>query len=409
MRSERTEKMGDGDLLLTNVRPNGGSACALRMRAGRIAAIAPSLAPAPGETVIDGGGALLLPGLVEAHTHLDKTLLGMGWYRNEVGPNLIDKIENERRAKRTLGIEPARQSARQVVLSVAKGSTHIRSHVDVDTEGGLAGIEGVLATRQRYRDAVDLQIVAFPQSGLLVRPGTLELLEAALQLAPDIIVGGLDPCVIDRDPRGHLDAIFALADRHGRGVDIHLHEPGELGGFSLELIIERARALGMQDRVIVSHAFCLGMADHAYVARLVEALAAARVHIMTHGAPYRPVPSVKQLHAAGVVVCCGSDGIRDTWGPYGNADMLERAMILGLRNNLRRDDEVELALDVCTTGGARAIGLDAYGLAVGCWADLVLVDAATATDAVVSRPPRRLVVKRGRVVARDGLATITAP
>ncbi len=393
---------------IENIHLADGVPAAISIRDGRIAAIGAPPPPSPGEARIDGGGALALPGLVEAHAHLDKTLLGMKWYRNEVGPSLVDKIENERLQRRALGIDPARQSARQVVLALSKGSTHVRTHVDVDTEIGLSGIEGILATRERFRDEVDMQVVAFPQSGMLVRPGTLELMEAAMRAGADV-VGGLDPCAIDRDPRAHLDAVFALAQKFGAPVDIHLHEPGELGGFSMELVVERTRALGMQGRVVVSHAFCLGMPDAAYVARLVESLAEARVAIMSHGAPYRPVPSVRQLHDAGVVMCCGSDGIRDTWGPYGNADMLERAMIVGLRNNLRRDDEVELALDMVTHGGARAMELEGYGLAVGCHADIVLVDAQAPAEAVAARPPRRLVLKRGRVVARDGKALATAP
>jgi cytosine/adenosine deaminase-related metal-dependent hydrolase len=394
--------------ILEDIRLADGTPAAITIRDGRIAAIGAPPPPMPGEERIDGGGALALPGLVEAHAHLDKTLLGMKWYRNDVGPRLVDKIDNERLQRRVLGIDPARQSARQVVLALSKGSTHIRTHVDVDTEIGLSGIEGILATRERFRDEVDMQVVAFPQSGMLVRPGTLELMEAAMRAGADV-VGGLDPCAIDRDPRAHLDAVFALAQKFGAPVDIHLHEPGELGGFSMELVIERTKALGMQGRVVVSHAFCLGMADAAYVARLVESLAEARVAIMSHGAPYRPVPSVRQLHEAGVVMCCGSDGIRDTWGPYGNADMLERAMIVGLRNNLRRDDEVELALDMVTHGGARAMELEGYGLAAGCHADIVLVDAQAPAEAVAERPPRRLVLKRGRVVARDGKALATAP
>ena len=394
--------------ILEDIRLADGTPAAITIRDGRIAAIGAPPPPMPGEERIDGGGALALPGLVEAHAHLDKTLLGMKWYRNEVGPSLVDKIDNERLQRRVLGIDPARQSARQVVLALSKGSTHIRTHVDVDTEIGLSGIEGILATRERFRDEVDMQVVAFPQSGMLVRPGTLELMEAAMRAGADV-VGGLDPCAIDRDPRAHLDAVFALARKFGAPVDIHLHEPGELGGFSMELVIERTKALGMQGRVVVSHAFCLGMADAAYVARLVESLAEARVAIMSHGAPYRPVPSVRQLHEAGVVMCCGSDGIRDTWGPYGNADMLERAMIVGLRNNLRRDDEVELALDMVTHGGAKAMELEGYGLAAGCHADIVLVDAQAPAEAVAERPPRRLVLKRGRVVARDGKALATAP
>ncbi len=392
-----------GNLHVTNIRPMGGPATSLTIRDGRIALYGEDAPPAM--TVIDGGGAVLVPGLVEAHTHLDKTLLGMPWYHNDVGPRLIDKIDNERAQKRLLGIDPARQSARQAVLSVALGSTHIRSHVDVDTEIGLKAVEGVLETRERYRDAVDIEVVAFPQSGMLIRPGTVELMEEALRLGAQV-VGGLDPSAIDRDPKGHLDVIFGLAERYGRPVDIHLHEPAELGAFSMELIIERTKALGMQGRVTISHAFCLGMTDQDYVASLIEALAEARVHILTTAPASRPVPPVKRLVEAGVVVGAGSDGVRDTWGPYGNADMLERAVFVGLRNNFRRDDEVALALDVCTHGGARMMALEGYGLEPGCKADLVLLDGEALAEAVVSRRKRRLVLKAGRVVAQDGEARI---
>jgi cytosine deaminase len=123
---------------------------------------------------------------------------------------------------------------------------------------------------------------------------------------------------------------------------------------------------------------------------------------MTTATASRPVPAVTQLIRAGVVVCAGSDGIRDTWGPYGNADMLERAMFIGLRNNLRRDDELAMALDIVTTGGAKALGLRDYGLAPGCGGDVVLVAAETAAEAVAQRPGMRTVVKRGRVVAERG-------
>ena len=385
------------DLLVRNVRPLGGEAQDILIRDGGFAADA----ALPGTPVLEGCGWIALPGLVEAHTHLDKTLLGLPWYRNEVGPRLIDRIDNERQVRKALPIDPRQQSARQVLLSVSHGSTCIRSHVDVDTDCGVAGIEGVLATRDTLRRFADIDLVAFPQSGLLVRPGTVALLEQALRLGAET-VGGLDPCAIDRDPKGHLDAVFGLADRFGRGVDIHLHEPGEMGAFSMELIIERTRALGMQGRVVVSHAFCLGMPDESVVAPLVAALAEARIAIMTTASASRPVPAVKRLMREGVVVCAGSDGIRDTWGPYGNADMLERAMLIGLRNNFRRDDELALALAVVTTGGARAIGLDGYGLAPGCVGDLVLVDAETVAEAVAQRPGGRTVIKRGIVVARGG-------
>jgi cytosine/adenosine deaminase-related metal-dependent hydrolase len=393
------------DLTITNVRPMAGPLTSIHIVDGRIASIgAGSNQP---ETV-DGGGAIALAGLVEAHTHLDKTLWGMGWHKHQAGPRLIDKIDNERTLKKTLGIDPARQSARQIVLSVQHGTTHIRSHVDVDTEVGLAGIEGVMATRARYRDLVDLEIVAFPQSGMLVRPGTVALLDRALAMGAEV-VGGLDPCAIDRDPKGHVDQVFALAQKHARPVDIHLHEPGEMGAFSMELILERTVALGMQGKVTISHAFCLGAPDRDLTDPLIDALAEANVAIMTTGPASRPAPPVKRLRERGITVCSGSDGIRDTWGPYGSADMLERAMFIGLRNNFRHDQEVEMALDVCTHGGAKVMGAKDYGLAAGCAADLVLVEGESLTEAVVSHAPRRLVVKRGRVVARDGKAVMDAP
>ena len=397
----------NNNLLLRNVRPMAQAAVDVLIRAGRIAEIGPQLS-APDLESVDGQNAILLPGLIEAHTHLDKSLLGLPWYRNEVGPRLIDKIENERRVKHELGIEPQRQSERQSILSVSKGSTHIRSHVDVDTQDGLKGVEGVMATRDKLKDLIDIELVAFPQSGMLIRPGTVELMDQALQNGVDV-VGGIDPAGMDRDPKGHIDTIFRLAEKHGKPVDIHLHEVGELGAFSMELIIDRTQALGMQNNVTVSHAFCLGMNDKTYVAQLIEQLAKAQVHIMTTGPAARSAPPVKALRAAGVVVCSGSDGIRDTWGPYGQADMLERAMFIGLSNNLRRDDEVEQALDICTHGGAQVMALQDYGLTVGCQADLVLVEGETLAEAVVTHAPRKLVLKRGKIVARDGVCIQAMP
>ena len=260
-----------------------------------------------------------------------------------------------------------------------------------------------------WRGAVIYQI--YPRSfhdsngdGIGDLAGITRRLDHVARLGADA-VGGLDPCAIDRDPKGHLDAIFGLAQRYGKGVDIHLHEMGEMGAFSMELIIERARALGMRGQsVVISHAFCLGMPDTPAVDRLLADLADAEVAIMTTGTPSRPVPPLVRARAAGVVVGAGSDGIRDTWGPYGNADILERAMFLGMRNNLRKDTEVEEALDVCTYGGAAMMGVSDYGLAVGKPADMVLLPGYGPTEAVVSRPRDRIVLKRGVVTARDGAA-----
>jgi cytosine/adenosine deaminase-related metal-dependent hydrolase len=391
------------ELVIRNVRPAGAKPANILIRDGIIAET-DAAEDASGAESLDAEGMFLLPGLVESHTHLDKTLWGMGWLEHTAGPGLIDRIENERRVRRETGIDPERQSVRLAARMLKTGTTHLRSHVDVDTEVGLAGIEGVMAARERLKAVIDVEIVAFPQSGLLVRPGTLELIDRALELGAEV-VGGLDPCAIDRDPKGHLDAVFGLAGKHGRPIDIHLHEPGEMGAFSLDLIIERTHALGMQGKVTVSHAFCLGMPDTAQVDRLIAALAKEGIAIMTTGPSGSPAPPVRKCLDAGVVVSAGSDGVRDSWTPYGNGDMLERAMLVGLRNGFRRDEDIELALDVCTYGGARTLGLENYGLSVGCAADLLLVPGETVAEAVISRPADRTVIKRGRIVARRGELT----
>jgi len=387
-------------LILANIRRDGLAApTSLTIVDGRIAAYGET--PIAGDRVVDGTGCFVIPGLVEAHTHLDKSLLGMAWYVNEVGPRLTDRIENERRQRRILGMDPRIQAARQIEATVAFGTTHLRSHVDIDTEVGLAGVEGVMEACAQYRDTIEIDLVAFPQSGMLVRPGTVELMEQALRLGADV-VGGLDPCLIDRDPKGHLDTIFGMAERFGRPIDIHLHETGTMGAFSTEMIIERTIALGMQGLVTISHAFCLGVPGADYLPGLIEKIASARVHILTTAPASAAAPPARQLIDAGIVVAGGSDGVRDVWSPYGNGDMLERAMFVGLRNNFRRDDEIALALDICTHGGARMRRQEGYGLAVGCRADLVLIRGETLAEAVVSRRPRRLVLKSGRMVGEEG-------
>lgn len=395
------------DILLRNLRPMGGPVVDMRVQDGRITAIAPALAT-DGLPVEDCAGAIGVSGLVEAHTHLDKTLMGMGWYANAVGTDLHSMIDNERTERHRLGLDPHRQSMRHALALVAAGCTHIRTHVDIDTDHGLAMLDGVLATRAALAQEVMIEIVAFPQSGLLVRPGTLELLDHALAQGADL-VGGLDPAGMDRDPKGHLDAVFALAEKHGKGVDIHLHEAGTLGAFSLELIMDRTRALGMQGKVAVSHAFCLGMNDWHATEALIEELAACDIAILTTGAPSREVPQVKRLRAAGVRLGAGCDGVRDTWSPLNRADMIDRARIIAMRNNLRSDTDLAMALDICSTGGAQVMGLQGYGLDVGCAADLTLLAGETLAEAALSDAPRPLVLKSGRITARAGKSMREAP
>jgi cytosine/adenosine deaminase-related metal-dependent hydrolase len=393
--------------VLRRVRPLGEPESDIVIRDGVIAAIGPDAGTSAADAeVIEGDGQLVFPALVDAHTHIDKTLMGMGWHRHDVGPSLLALIENERRVRREEGIDAHQQSMRHARAALATGTTRIRTHVDIDTEIGLTGFEGVMRTREVMAGAVRIQIVAFPQSGMLVRPGTVELLEEALRNGAEVM-GGLDPSAIDRDPARHLDTIFDLATRHDVDLDVHLHEPGELGAFAIELIAERTAALGYQGRVTISHAFALGGVEEGRFDQLCELVVANDIAIMTHGpGGHRMIPNVKTLRARGVRVCTGNDGVRDSWSPLNTPDMLERIYIICYRNGLRRDDDIEEVIRVASEGGAQVMGVDRPGLVVGADADLMLVPGETHVEAVISRPVRSLVMARGKVVARNGEVVI---
>jgi cytosine/adenosine deaminase-related metal-dependent hydrolase len=391
------------DLLLRGGLPWGFDAPAdVLVRDGAIERIEPRVEPGGAET-IDVSGRLVLPGLVDAHCHLDKTLYGGPWVPHSAGDALEDRIANDRRRRGELGIPSVDRIVALLERMVAAGTSHVRSHTDIDPEVGLRGVEAVREAVRRLDGRIGVEQVAFPQHGLLVNPGTAELLEEALKSGVETI-GGIDPAGMDRDPVRHLDVVFGLAARHGARLDLHLHDGGSLGTWELELIADRTRDTGLGGRVTVSHAYGFCQADATTQARLAERLAEAGVTLLTAAVYSFPVPPIKSLRAAGVNVACGHDGICDLWGPYGSGDMLERAMHVAYRNTFRRDEDIELALEAATYGGARALGLDPYGLAPGAPADLVVVPARTPAEAVVTHPPRELVLKGGRVVVR----TLTA-
>ena len=390
------------DTVYRNLRQSDGSSVDLSIAGGCILAIEPAGQAAPAQAeIIEGNGRLLLPALVESHAHLDKTLWGLPWRPHSAGPSLKDLIANERRVLREVKIPSAKRSGALLENCIARGSLHIRSHIDIDPEIGLSHVEALLGLREAYRDVVEMQFVAFPQLGLLIQPGTVELMERALEMGVET-VGGLDPAGIDNDPIRHLETIFDLASKHGRGVDIHLHDVGELGLWQIERIADFTAASGLAGKVMVSHAFCLGMVPTAQIEPLGRRLADLGISLMTTGAADFSVPPVAFLKALGVNICCGSDGIRDAWSPFGNGDMLERALFLALRFDWRNDEELASAFDSATIAGARALGLTGYGLAPGHAANFILLPAENLSDALARRPQERIVVSRGKVIARDG-------
>lgn len=388
--------------VIRNVRPRGSAAVDLVLDRERIhAVLAAGQADRSLSCLVDGQGQIVVPALVESHVHLDKTLWGTAWRPNSAGPTRDDRIRNEQLVLPTLDVPMAQRAGPLIEHCIARGSLYVRSHVDVQTAFGRTHVEAMLAVREQYRHVIDLQLVAFPQGGLLVAPGTMQLMREALELGVDV-VGGIDPAAIDRDPIRHLEAIFGLAQDFDRGVDIHLHDPGDLGRWEIERIADFTQSSGRQGRVVISHAYALGAFVQSALEPLADRLAELGISIMTCAPAHVTVPPVAMLRARGVNVCSGSDGIRDTWSPMGNGDMLERAWLLAQRFGWSKDAELEAAFDIVTQGGARALGLQGYGLDVGDKANLLLLPAENLAAAVVERSPQRTVISRGAIVARDG-------
>ncbi|MCZ8152153.1 MAG: amidohydrolase family protein, partial [Rhodobacteraceae bacterium] len=242
-------------MLYTNLRDAKGQPVSVRCAGGKIAEIGPAL---PGTPDMDGGGRLLMPAFVEPHVHLDKTLYGEPWMATSAGPALRDYIDNERRVLASQTTPISERAGGLLERMLAYGTTAIRSHIDVAPDIGVRHVQAMLELRQVWADRIDMQFVAFPQTGLLCRPGTAELMREAMRMGVET-VGGLDPAGIDGDPDGQLRLIFAMAEEFGAGLDIHLHDKGELGAWQIERIADYTKGAGLQGKVMISHAYCLGM------------------------------------------------------------------------------------------------------------------------------------------------------
>ena len=350
---------------------------------------------------VDGRGGVALPSLVDAHTHLDSSRLGLPFRPHSAGEGLIELIENDRGNWRQAGASVADRATLTAARMIEYGVTRIRSHAQIDTDCRLERLDGVVSAREAHRGRADIEIVAFPQSGILRDPGTLDLLDAALTDGADL-VGGIDPAGVDRDPVRHLDEVFGLAQRHQCGIDIHLHDRGELGAFQIELICERVRATGMHGSVTISHCFALATVSEPRQRQLIELLAGADVAVVTVApGSVAPLPMAALLDA-GVRFGLGQDGIQGYWSPYGNGDLLDRAWQLAYSNGFRHDDRIEECVSVATSGGAGVMGVADHGLEVGVLADLFVIPGDTTTAAVRDRSPRTLVVRQGAVVAEAG-------
>ncbi|MFC4138284.1 MULTISPECIES: amidohydrolase family protein [unclassified Microbacterium] len=380
-----------------NVRPWGGEASDILIDGSEITQVVPATDAPIAETEIDGRGLLAIPGLVNTHAHVDKSWWGHPWqsYGGEGGTD--GRIRHERARRDELGIPSVEITSAVLAESVKTGTTEIRTHVDVDLGLGLRGIEAVREAVATYDGALACEIIAFPQDGVLRRPGVLALLEDAAKAGVEHI-GGLDPAGIDRDPVGQIDAILGLAAEYGTGVDIHLHDGGSLGAFQFDLIIDRTRTLGLQGKVNIAHGFAIVDQTPQRRAELLAQMAELDI-TMTTVAPVRMTQfGLHEFDDAGVRFGFGTDGIRDLWSPYGTGDLMGIAWQYARGSGIVRDEDLLRVVQLATSAAAPFAGVAQNDLATGSRADVVLIDAENPMDALVRTLPRERVIGGGKLL-----------
>ncbi|MGE0035360.1 MAG: amidohydrolase family protein [Xanthobacteraceae bacterium] len=379
----------------------------------RIAAVGPALA-ADGAKVVDAAGSLVLPGFFNLHFHADKCLLGEIMRPNQSG-TLPEAIEITNDFKRNYDpAEVAARAVRAIEVGVMNGTTFFRLFADVGTIGGLRAARGLLLAREKMRDYCRIQVVAFPQEGIVRDPGAAELMEEAVREGCDI-VGGLPWYeYTDDEARQHIDICFEIAKRHDLDVHMLVDDTDDENSRSLEYLALKTMREGYQGRVAASHCGAMAAYNDVYAAKIVDMVATAGVTISVNAhinlvcsaridrePKRRGIARVKELLARGANVVTSQDDVNDPYYPFGKPDPLECASMMAHVAQLTLPHEIEQVADMITINSAKAARIPDYGIAAGCAADLVVVDAPSVHEAIREQPVRRHVFKDGREVARS--------
>ncbi len=399
------------DLLVRNVNlPDGRTGVDVAASGGRIVAVESGIG-AEAAKVIDGGGKLLSPPFIDIHFHLDATL-SLGIPRMNRSGTLLEGIQLWSELKPLLTREAVVERAlRYCDLAVSQGLLAIRSHVDV-CDDRLVGVEALLEVRDLMRDTIDLQLVAFPQDGYFRAPTAAKNLERALDMGVNV-VGGIPH--FERtmeDGRLSVRALCEIAEKRGLMVDLHCDETDDPLSRHIETLAYETQRLGLKGRVAGSHLTSMHSMDNYYVSKLLPLMAEAGVHavpnplanIVLQGRhdtypKRRGMTRVPEMRAAGITVALGQDSTMDPWYPMGNADMLDVAHMAVHVGHMTSRDAISYCYAAITTLPAEVFGLEGYGLAPGCNADFVLLDARDPIEAIRLRAARLAVVRRGKVIA----------
>lgn len=380
-----------------------------------IVRIAPTV-ESEGAKEIDAEGNLVTASFVNPHMHPDKSLLAKTMRPNE-SQSLQEAILITWDFKRAYTIDDVVARAGEVLESAVRhGSTAMRVFADVDTIGGLIPVKGLLEAKRRHSELLDVQVVAFPQEGILLDPGTEELMVEAMALGCDV-VGGLPWYErTDEEARRHVDIAFDIAKRFDKDIHMLVDDTDNPNSRSLEYLAVKTIDEGYEGRVTASHCGALAAYDDTHAAKVIALVRDAGVSICSN--PHislvlagrrdrepvrRGITRVRELLAAGVNVCSGQDDVHDPYYPFGRADQLEVALIASHATHLTYPSELETVFDMVTTNAARAMRLDWHGMQEGRRADLLVFQAATVVDALRLQAPRLHVFRKGKLVAQSRL------
>lgn len=399
------------DLILRNARLAGtaGHLTDIGIAAGRIAAIEPELAAEA--ATLDLAGCLVSPGFVETHLHLDKSCI-MDRCTAQRG-DLAEAISSVAAAKRNFTVEDVyARAARTLERAISHGTTHIRTQLEIDPVIRHIGLDAVRQLAADYKWAVDIEICVFPQEGLLNNPGTDELLVEGLRAGGHLI--GAAP-YIDRDPHGQIDRIFEIARTFDCDVDMHLDFSLDPDNLDLLYVCEQAERYKWGGRVAIGHVSSLSAVVPTVFDSCASRLADAGVALIvlpstdlflmgrgaTHNIP-RGVTPAHRLLQRGVNCALSTNNVLNPFTPFGDCSLLRQANLYANIAQLGTASGIAACLDMTTTRSARLMNLKDYGLAVGNAADLVVLDCASAGQAVAELSPVLYAFKRGRrTVTRD--------
>ena len=400
-------------MLLKNVHvDNHEEVVDVRILNGKFSEIKANLAPYDGEEVIDGKENLLLPPFVDSHVHLDATLTAGQPEWNETG-TLFDGIRIWSERKQDLTKEDVKSRAKKTLLNmVGHGIQHVRSHVDV-TDPHLIAARALLELREELKDQIYLQLVAFPQEGILSYPHGRELMEQAIREGLDV-VGGIPHFEFTTEYGWQsVHFLMALADKYDRLVDVHCDEIDDPASRNLEVLATEAYERGMKDRVTASHTTAMGSYNDAYTYKLFHLLKMSDINFVSNplvnvhlGGRFdtypkrRGVTRIKELTGAGINVSFGEDDIQDPWNPLGDGNMLDAVTMGVYIAHLMGYHQLQDAFNYVTYNGAKTLHIsDDYGIEVGKPANCILLNAHDFYNALNKHVEVLYNIRHGKVLA----------